>query len=600
MDKTAEIERNHFISYLKKLFKANRALSTMFLSLLIGILGGLFAVLFRLMIKWSHTGFTGLGHMLFGFLPNDWWIVTLPALAGIIVGPLTYFFAREAKGHGVPEVMEAVALKDGKMRMRVIFVKALASASSIGAGASVGREGPIIQMGSGIGSVLASFFKLNKDQVKTYVACGAAAGISATFNAPIAGVFFAQEIILGNFTASTFSPIVISSVTAAAIAQLFIGTLPAFSVEAYTFNHPVELLFYAFLGLLAALVGYIFIKLLYKSEDVFNSIKIIPEWFKPVIGGLIIGLIGIKFPQILGVGYGTIEATFQGHFLLGTLLTLVLLKVVATSLTLGSGHSGGVFAPALFMGATTGGAFGYIIQELFPNIVSNPGAYAIVGMGAVVAGTTQAPITAMIIIFEMTRDYRLILPLMIAIVISTMLSSYMSKGTIYTIKLLRRGINLESGKDVNIMKKINVNEVMTSKVEVVRDDEKVGNVIELMHSSKHNGFPVLNEKDEVVGIITLQDIREAPVEGIMEIPVSKLMTKKLIITHPNETLDDVFRKLNKYDLGHLLVVSQHNTKQLLGILTRSDIVKAYDKKLITSDEVQDLINKKKLDPKMLT
>jgi len=555
------------------------------LAILVGVLGGLFAVLFRSMIGWSHLGFYGVGKILFGFMPGGLWVIMIPALAGLVVGPLIYFFAREAKGHGVPEVMEAVALKGGRMRMRVIFVKAIASASSIGAGASVGREGPIIQMGSGIGSVLGQWFKLKDDKVKMLVACGAAAGISATFNAPIAGVMFSQEIILDNFESTTFVPIVISSVTASAISRMFLGDAPAFIVQAFVLHSPIELIFYAVLGIISAFIAFIFVKTLYATEDLFDAIKAIPEWSKPVFGGLIIGLIGLEFPQVLGVGYESIGQAINGQFVLGTLLMLVIVKLVATSLTLGSGHSGGVFAPSLFAGAALGGAFGLILKGAFPTIVGNPGAYAIAGMGAVVAGATQAPITAILIIFEMTRDYHIVLPLMIAVVFSTNVFAYLSrvylqKGNIYTLKLLRRGVNLQDGRDVNIMKLIKVSDVMSFPVAVVHEDARIENVIQMMHDGKHNGFPTINDKGELAGIITLQDIRDIPVKGIMEIPVSEISTSKLVVTYPDKTIDDVFGILQKYDIGHLPVVNPKNHKELIGILTRSDIVKAYDKEMV--------------------
>jgi len=550
------------------------------ISLIIGLSGGLFAVFFRLMIGWSSVGFNGIGESIFGFLPNNWWKILVPALAGIIVGPLTFYLAREAKGHGVPEVMEATALRGGRMRMRVIFVKAIASASSIGAGASVGREGPIIQMGSGIGSVIAQWLKLKEDKIKTCVGCGAAAGIAAIFNAPLAGVIFAQEIILNKFTSTTFIPIVVSSVTASAIARVIVGDIPVFVVHAYPLNHPLELILYMLLGVLAAFISVLFVKTLYKCEDIWDGCKKIPEWSKPIFGGLIIGLLGLKFPQILGDGYETIEATFNNEVLMVTLFLLVFVKIIATSITLGSGHSGGIFAPSLFMGSTLGGAFGIFMQQLFPNIIGHPAAYAIAGMGAVVAGTTKAPIAAVLIIFEMTRDYKIILPLMLAVVFSSLIYSYLNKGSIYTVKLLRRGIDLESGRDINIMKRIKVKDVMSSPVEFVRQNDKIGNVIKIMHNSKHNGFPVLNEKDELVGIVTLQDIRGVPAEGIMELPVPKLMSNKLVYTFPENTLDDVFRLLNKNDIGHLPVVSPKNPKAVIGMITRSDLVQAYDKELI--------------------
>jgi len=585
-----EINENKFQNYLKNIFRKLQmkidydAWLIITLSIIIGISGGLFSVLFRLMIGWSSVGYNGIGESIFGFLPNNWWKIFVPALAGLVVGPLIYFWAREAKGHGVPEVMEAAALKGGRMRMRVIFVKAIASASSIGAGASVGREGPIIQMGSGIGSVAAQWLKLKEDKIKTCVGCGAAAGIAATFNAPLAGVIFAQEVILNKFTSTTFIPIVVSSVTASVIARIFVGDIPAFIVKSYPLNHPLELILYTLLGVLAALISVIFVKMLYKSEDIWDGMHFLPEWSRPIFGGIIIGLIGLKFPQVLGVGYETIEATFNGELLMVTLFSLVFMKIIATSITLGSGHSGGVFAPSLFMGSTLGGAFGIFMKQLFPNIVGHPTSYAIAGMGAVVAGATQAPITAVLIIFEMTRDYKIMLPLMIAVVFSTLIYSYLNKGSIYTLKLLRRGIDLEAGRDINIMKQIKVKDVMSSPVEFVKETDKIGNVIKIMHNSKHNGFPVLNVKNELVGIVTLQDIRVVPVEGIMELPVPKLMSKKLIYTFSEKTLDDVFKILNDNDIGHLPVVSTENTKHLIGIITRSDLVKAYDKELISIED----------------
>ena len=301
-----------------------------------------------------------------------------------------------------------------------------------------------------------------------------------------------------------------------------------------------------------------------------------------MIGGLFIGLIGIQFPEVLGVGYETIEGTFQHRFVLSTLILLVFVKIIATSITLGTGHSGGIFAPSLFIGATFGAAFGIIMNQWFPQIVSNPEAYAIVGMGAVVAGTTQAPIAAVLMIFEMTRDYHIVLPLMLSVVFSTLLFSYLSDGeSIYTLKLVRRGIHLKLGKDLRVMKKIKVADVMTKSVEVCRQNTKVGKVIEMMHNSKHNGFPVLNEKTELVGMVTLQDVREAPVEGIMERMVSDLMSHKLITTYPDETLEEVFHIFSRYDIGHLPVVLPDNPKKLIGILTRSDVIKAYDKQLLS-------------------
>jgi CIC family chloride channel protein len=384
-------------------------------------------------------------------------------------------------------------------------------------------------------------------------------------------------VILGRFNASTFIPIVVSSVTASFVARILIGNTPAFSVPSYGLNHPLELLLYVLLGVLAALAAVLFVKTLYKIEDCFNMWKWVPSYLKPVFGGMIIGLLGLYYPQILGVGYETIEAAFNSEYSAYTLASVVLVKILATSITLGSGHSGGVFAPSLVIGATLGGSFGLLAQGLVPQIVVHPGAYAIAGMGAVVAGTTQAPITAVLIIFEMTRDYSIMLPLMTAVVFSTLIFSRLSKGSIYTIKLLRRGVNLEDGKDVNLMKQILIKDIMTTPVVTVNDNEQLGNVIEKMHNTKHNSFPVLNSQGELVGIIALQDIREMPVKGIMDVPVKNVMSTRLTTIQPEDSVDQAFRLLRKHDIGHLPVVTAENPRCLVGIITRSDLIKAYER-----------------------
>ncbi len=554
------------------------------LAVLIGVVTGLSSVLFRLMLEGAIKGYSWTIEKMFFFLPNYSSSLFIPILAGLIVGPLTYHLAKEARGTGIPEVMEAVALKNGIIEIRVTITKMFATVASLGGGLSAGREGPIIQIGSGIGSYFGQIFKLNTKKTKTCVAAGAAAGIAATFNTPLAGVIFAQEVILGKYIPNSFFNIVISAVTASVVSERFFGNSPVFIIQRYSFEQPIELLFYVLLGILAALVGTLFVKTLYKSEDLFGKVKV-PDWLKPALGGVIIGVIGFQFPEVLGIGYNTIEAIFKQEFLLNSLLIIIVVKIFATSITLGSGHSGGIFAPSLLLGAALGDAVGIFINYLFPELGIDPITYAIVGMGAVLAGTIQAPLTAMFIIFEMIQDYHIALPLMISVVFSTILFSYFNNGnSIFNIKLLRRGVNLKAGKDINIMKRITVNEVMTTSVTICRDFEKVGKVIKVMHDTKHNGFPVLNANNNLVGIITLQDIREAPVEGIMEESVSKLMTKKLIYAYNDETLEDVFHKLGKYDLGHIPVVSKENPDELVGIITRSDVIKAYDQHLLITKQ----------------
>ncbi len=386
---------------------------TTILAILIGFLGGFGAIGFRSLIQAIQSiGYGSGSDLLAAVLSVPWYgKLLIPAIGGAVVGPLIFFFAREAKGHGVPEVMEAVALRSGLIRKRVVIVKTLASAISIGSGGSVGREGPIVQIGSAIGSSLGQILRVSGNRMRNLVGCGAAAGIAATFNAPIAGAIFALEVILGEFQIGTFGPIVLASVMATVISRAFLGDFPAFiSIPKYDLVSIWEIPAYLVMGFLGGFVSLLFIKSLYKAEDLWAGLKV-PEFLKPALGGLTIGLLSLYFPQILGVGYESITEALLGKLPWFLLLVLVFVKIFATSLTIGSGGSGGVFAPSLFIGAMMGGIYGHMVHHFFPSVTASSGAYSLVGMGAIVAGATHAPITSILILFELTDDYRIILPL---------------------------------------------------------------------------------------------------------------------------------------------------------------------------------------------
>ncbi|MDN5346662.1 MAG: chloride channel protein family [Clostridia bacterium] len=564
-----------------KLRRFNWLNSPVLLAVIIGLGGGLFAYVFRQMIALAQSLFFGQGERLAVWLGSAW-VIIVPALGGLIVGPLVYFFAREAKGHGVPEVMESVAFKGGRIRMRVILIKAIASATCIGSGGSVGREGPIIQMGSAIGSAVGQLLKVSERMLKTMVGCGAAAGIAATFNTPMAGVIFAQEVILGEFTASNFGLLVLSSVTASIVSRSLLGDYPAFIVPAYQLHHPVEMIFYIILGLVAGVVGVAFTKLLYAAEDFFDGLQKLPPYFKPVLGGVAIGLIGWRLPQVFGVGYETVDLALTGKLTLGLLVVLLVAKLVATSLTLGSGGSGGIFAPSLFMGSMLGGTVGTLVHSLYPTFTAASGAYALVGMGAMVAASTQAPIQAILIVFEMTRDYRIILPLMTACVVSAILARRLSKESIYTMKLARRGVFLRGGRDLNVLKGITVAEAMSAEVVSVRSTDTLGDVVAKMQQYRFNGFPVLDPEGRLQGIITLADVRNTCPENPQErlrVPVAKVMHKRPYTISPEASLEDAFQQFALRQVEKLLVVDD-KTGNLVGILTMSDVVSAYNRKLL--------------------
>ena len=413
---------------------------------------GLGAVFFIRLIAWVQQIFFDSSVSAFG-LSHIWLFVIAPGIGGLLAGPIIAYFAKEAKGHGVPEVMQAIALRGGRIRPRVVVAKVIASALCIGSGGSAGREGPIVQVGSALGSAIGQWLHMSEARIRNLVACGAAAGIAATFNAPIAGVVFAMEIILGELHLGDLGNVVISAVTASTVARIFLGDRPAFAIPNYTMRTPWEVLFYVVLGVLAALVAVGFIRLLYWFEDLFDNWRF-SDALKPAIGGLLLGGLALIYPmalhvpqagtsngnlpEIFGAGFSTIEGALQGKLPLMLLFALIFLKPLATSFTLGSGNSGGVFAPALFTGAALGGAFGWIVEYFLPGATAGPGAFAIVGMAAVFAGAAHAPFTAILIVFEMTNDYHLILPLMAAVIISLIVSEKLHPDSIYTLKLTRR------------------------------------------------------------------------------------------------------------------------------------------------------------------
>lgn len=560
------------------------------LGAIVGLAGGFGAIGFRYLIRVFQTVSYGSdGNLLELALSTPWYFrIWIPALGGLVVGPAVYFLAREAKGHGVPEVMEAVTLRSGMIRKRVVFVKSLVSAICIGTGGSVGREGPIVQIGSAIGSGIGQVLRLSAERIRTLVGCGAAAGIAATFNAPIAGSMFALEIILGDFGLATFTPIVISSVAATAVSRHFLGDSPAFIVHAYRLISAWELPLYVILGLFCALVAVTFTTLLYRAEDMFDNLRI-PDYLKAVLGGLMLGSMGLLFPHILGVGYPAIDLSLMQKLSWWVMFLLVVFKILATSITIGSGGSGGIFAPSLFVGAMAGGFFGTVVHHIFPEVTAPPGAYSIVGMGAVVSGTTHGPLSAILILFEMTSDYKIILPLMIACIIGSLASGQLLKDSIYTLKLARRGVNIKAGKEVNVLKSISVEDVMNPEVETVPENMAIGKLAEKMTKSKNNSFPVVDEEGNLTGILSFFDYRDVVFdENLKDLVVAKdIATKNVVTVSLDDNLYDAMEKITSKDFSILPVVSPRTQSQLLGVLTRRDIIGAYNKAVIKKSIVHD-------------
>jgi len=559
----------------------------MILAVIIGILGGFGAIGFRALIGFFQKLAIGDANEVLSSLNAIPWYIKLviPVGGAVVVGPLIYFFAREAKGHGVPEVMEAVALKNGVIRPRVVIVKALASAITIATGGAVGREGPIVQIGSAFASTIGQWLKVTPERLKVLVGCGAAAGIAATFNAPIAGAFFALEVIIGNFGLLSFSPIIISSVFATAVSRAFLGNAPAFIVPQYALVSVWEIPLYGILGVLAGLVAVLFTTSVYKSEDIFEKIPT-PEYVKNSIGGLLIGVMIIFFPQVYGVGYETIDLTLSGDILWYSALSLIFVKLLATIITIGSGGSGGIFAPSLFLGAVTGSTFGYFVNRLFPNATAHSGAYAMVGMGAVVAGATHAPIASILILFELTNDYKIILPVMIACTIATVLAKKIKTDSIYTLKLSLRGVTLDQGREEIIMKSFSVGELIRTDTPVINECTRLKEIIKIFMANQEPYYYVVAEKNKLVGSLSTHLVKGvlSATESLDRLIIARdlLVPSEECVT-PGTTLADCMHKFERVESEHLPVIEDTDSRKLIGSISKKDILKLYNREILKKD-----------------
>ncbi len=560
------------------------------LSITVGIVAGLGALLFYTLLHLSTAIF--LNYICNYYPPSApgeispielhfnstngirrWLLILIPTLGGLVSGVIVYSFAPEAEGHGTDAVIEAVHNKGGKIRGRVPIIKTIASAITIGSGGSAGREGPIAQIGAGFASILSQKLKLSPKERELLVICGAGAGIGSIFKAPFGGALFSIEVLYKrDYEVEAFIPAIVSSFIGYGVFALATGWQPIFIAPSYTFN-PLELPFFAILGIISGLVSILYVTVFYGLRDKFFRQMRIPDHFKPAIGGFLLGLMAYFFPAVLGPGYGWLQLSIAGKLALPLMVILIFAKILATSFTISSGGSGGVFAPSAFIGAMLGGTIGLIFHMLFPTVVSKPEIFALIGMGAFFSGAAKVPIASIIIISEMTGDYNILIP---AILASSM--AYLVSGdyTIYEKQVLTRADSpihipeLLSG----ILSSLKVKNVMTKNVITIKPTATIDELEKLINESGHLGFPVVNEKGELVGIVTYEDVMKVKPEERLKTRVEDIETRKLIVAYPNETLDAVLRKIVLHDISRLPVVEPKNPKKLVGIITRYDIARA--------------------------
>lgn len=588
------MDNSSFTSSLGKLFSRLQQRESAFLiasAVAIGLLAGGMNILFRTAMEYVHrVVFQGGSHLLH-IQDGIWNRIFLPLLpmTGIaLLSPFLMRYPGEAGGYGFPAFLEAVNVKGGFLRARNLVFKIIGPALTIGAGGSAGVEGPVAVIGGTVGSSVGRLMRVSGNRIRLMIAAGSAGAIAATFNAPIAGVMFAAEIVLlGDFAIASFAALVISSGTATILSRWYYGATPAFAVPQYALVSVYELPLYLVLGLLVGGIAVGYIRIFYRVKDEFGRLRIHPL-LKPLLGAFIVGCIGIFLPQVMGNGYDVIESVLHERTAAWIIIILVLAKIVATSVTLGSGGAGGVFAPALLIGAATGGGFGSIVHAIFPSVTATSGAYATVGIGAFLAATTHAPLTGIFLLFEMTGNYKIIVPLMAVSIIGTTVSKWLSPDSIDTLELTRRGITLHAGKEAEILSKIPVRSVMTPGAVTVRRTATLQQVIEVMIGQERFYIPVVDEEGFMRGIVSIQDVRPVLLEERVTriVNAGDIATEHVIVILPDDDLNTAMERFGLKDIEEIPVVDPVDRKRPIGMLKRRDVIAAYNKEVLRKESGQ--------------
>jgi len=550
------------------------------LTLAIGVLGGLAAVVFHLLLDFFQD------HIIYGIAASAsrWHIpgvLIVPAVGGLITGAALYHFAPEARGSGIPQVKKAYYLDGGRIPFRTFWAKMLLSSLNIGTGASLGREGPTVQICAALASLMGRLFALSRSRLESLVPVGAAAGLAAAFNTPIAAVTFTLEEILGDAAAKPLGSIVVAAVIAAVVEHSLLGELPLFSVPPYKLNNAIELVFYSVLGVLAGCAATLFNEGLLRLRKMFLTQKIIPQWATPGAGGLVLGAIGLialvvtGSSSIFGVGYGQLSVVLRSGLPFKILAVLAVCKLAGTLFSYSSGSSGGIFGPSLYIGGMLGGIVGLLTHSIPGGLASQPGAFALVGMGAVFAGVVRAPITSIVMIFEMTNNYSMILPVMIANIISYAIASRLSPVPIYDALLEQDGIRLPHN-EMQTLRNATVGAVMSCEVNTLGEQVAVNDAFQHIQNlpRPYHSYPVVDKEGRLMGLFTCNDLKRAMAAGLEGNSLKEVVSQNLVLAYPDLTLDVALIQLVKAKVSQLPVVSPTDSGRLLGIITMHDIARA--------------------------
>ncbi len=512
------------------------------------------------------------------------WVLIVPAIGGLIVGVMAKYGTPKIKGHGIPEAMEAVLVNRSRIEPRVALLKPVSAAIAIGTGGPFGAEGPIIQTGGALGSLVGQLLRTTAAERKVLLACGAAAGMAATFNTPVAAVVLAIELLLFEFKSRSFIPLVIASTLATAVRMRLLGSGSLFTTSISDFGIPNALPYYVVLGILCGLAGVLISNMLYWVEELFARLPI-DQMFWPAIGALALGIIGFFVPRVLGVGYDTISDILNARLLLPALLLIMVFKTIALVISLGAGTSGGLLAPMFMGGAALGGAFALIVNQIIPGANLSPAACALVGMAAVFGSSARATFTLIIFAFEITRDYNAILPLMLVCVVADGVALVLMRNTIMTEKLARRGLRIPPDYEADVLQQIDVGSVMDHDPISIPATMRISRLADRIAQgdprlARHQAFPLVDKKGRLVGMITRGDMMQSLTEEPAgERTVLEAGSDEPIVTYPDELLSDAMIKMLRTNVGRLPVVDRHEPTRLIGYLGRGAILQARRKRI---------------------
>ena len=554
------------------------------LSVVIGLFGGGSAILFREGIAFfQHIAIApdyDRLSVLFDQVP--WWRVLLSTtLGGLIVGLVAYHFLPGRRVHGVADVVEASALRDSQMSIRAGVLSAVASALSIGVGASVGREGPVVHLGASISAWVAGKLHLGPSLARTLLGCGVAAAVAASFNAPIAGVFFALEVVIGHYALGAFAPVVIASVAGTMVSRAYFGDFPAFILSDRSIASFLEFPAFALLGLVSAIVAVVFMQAIAAVRRLMDRTGL-PIWVQPATGGLAVGLIALLYPDILGVGYAATDAALTESLALTVLVGLALAKMLATAICLGCGFGGGVFSPSLFIGAMVGGTFGVLATMAQPELSSGSGAYTIIGMGAVAGAVLGAPISTILMVFELTGDYALTVGVMVATVISTLITRYQFGHSYFTWQLEQRGLNVREGHEQRILRTVRVEDVMASDIVSVEPGAPMQRVRETLGATPYGTLFVVDRAGILHGTITLGDLADTAFDTEIDLLLNAQDVARLHppVLEPGQDLGAAIRRMQSEGQDHIAVVDDHDSMKLVGVVHQRDVMTAYRRAIL--------------------